>query len=89
MRIICPHCGERSVDEFVAYGAAGLARPDAGADMAAWHDYVYLRENPAGVHRELFYHMSGCRAWLVVARDTRSHRIDGAVVARLLRKAAS
>jgi hypothetical protein len=26
-----------------------------------WHDYVYLRDNPAGPHRELWQHVSGCR----------------------------
>ena len=43
--------------------------------MQAFHDYVYLRDNPAGPHRELWYHGSGCRAWLVVTRDTRTHAI--------------
>ncbi len=38
-------------------------------------DYVYLRDNPAGAHRELWYHGAGCRSWLVVARDTRTHQI--------------
>ena len=29
-------------------------------------NYVYLRDNPAGPTRELWYHAAGCRAWLVV-----------------------
>ena len=40
-------------------------------------DYVYLRDNPAGRHRDLWYHGSGCRTWLVVTRDTRTHEIFG------------
>ena len=52
-------------------------RPDAeaaGAD-AAFFDYVYLRDNPAGPLSELWYHRAGCRSWLVVERDTRTHAI--------------
>jgi sarcosine oxidase subunit delta len=82
MRIVCPHCGERPVDEFVDLGAAGLKRPDAGAGMSDWVDYVYLRDNKAGAHRELFYHVGGCRAWLVVTRDTRTHAIASVTAAR-------
>jgi sarcosine oxidase subunit delta len=34
-----------------------------------------MRDNPAGVHRELWYHGAGCQAWLAVERDTRTHTI--------------
>ncbi len=37
--------------------------------------YVYLRDNPAGAHRELWYHGAGCQAWLAVERDTLTHAI--------------
>ena len=47
------------------------------ATDAALFDYVYLRDNPAGAHRELWYHGAGCRAWLVVTRDTRTPRDRG------------
>lgn len=82
MRITCPHCGNRSVAEFVAMGPAGLQRPAPDASAEAWVDYVYTRDNPAGAHRELFYHASGCRAWLVVERDTRTHLITSVKAAR-------
>ncbi len=88
MRIVCPHCGERPVDEFVPYGAAGLKRPDASASMSDWVDYVYVRDNKAGTHRELFYHVGGCRTWLVVTRDTRTHAIAEVEVASNQRDAA-
>jgi heterotetrameric sarcosine oxidase delta subunit len=42
------------------------------------YDYVYLRTNPAGPHRELWYHGSGCHGWLVVTRDTLTHEIRAA-----------
>jgi len=84
MRIPCPHCGDRDVREFVYLGDAAPRRPDAHAPdaLARFVDYVYLRDNPAGPHRELWYHGFGCQAWLVVTRDTRDHDILGATPAR-------
>ena len=75
MRIACPHCGERGNEEFSYRGAAGLIRPPPDAPLEAWHDYVYLRENPAGPHQELWQHVHGCRRWLVVTRNTRTHEM--------------
>jgi heterotetrameric sarcosine oxidase delta subunit len=75
MRISCPHCGERGNEEFLYRGAAGLSRPQPDAPDAQWHDYVYLRDNPAGSHQELWQHVYGCRRWLVVTRDTRTHTV--------------
>ena len=78
MRIPCPHCGERGNEEFFYLGAAGLARPAADAPAEDWHDYVYQRDNPFGPHQELWQHLNGCRRWLVVTRDTRTHAIIAA-----------
>ena len=75
MRIPCPHCGPREPSEFAYLGDASLARPADPADEDAVSAYVYLRDNPAGPHREYWYHGAGCRAWLVVTRDTLSHAI--------------
>jgi len=84
MRIPCPHCGDRDAREFAYLGDAGPRRPDPQADdaLARFVDYVYLRDNPAGPHRELWYHGFGCQTWLVVTRDTRNHDILGATPAR-------
>ena len=80
MRIPCPHCGPRGHEEFAYYGDATLRRPDPAGPGAenAFCEYVYLRDNPAGPHRELWYHAQGCQTWLVVERDTRTHAV-GAV----------
>ncbi|OWU84423.1 sarcosine oxidase subunit delta [Oceanicola sp. 22II-s10i] len=76
MRINCPMCGERDRREFY-YGGTALSRP-VGTDWSAeWDDYLHLRENPAGRSRELWYHETGCTAWLVVERDTVTHEIHG------------
>ena len=74
MRITCTFCGSRDVSEFSYLGDATLTRP-AGGEGPAMHDYVYLRDNPAGPHEELWYHAQGCRSWLRVRRDTLSHDI--------------
>jgi heterotetrameric sarcosine oxidase delta subunit len=74
--IACPWCGAREEGEFADGGDATVARPDpATADEAAWHAYIYLRDNPKGPHAELWYHAAGCRQWLRVVRDTATHAI--------------
>ncbi len=83
MRLPCPYCGSRGSDEFVYLGSAEPVRPashDAPAD--AWTDYVFLRDNPAGANRELWHHTHGCRSWLIVTRDTRTHEVLSAEPAR-------
>ena len=84
MRIPCPYCGERDLGEFAYYGDATKRRPDGAGSLETdvFFDYVYPRDNPAGKHRELWYHVGGCRAWLLVTRDTRTHEIFGAQPAR-------
>jgi methylglutamate dehydrogenase subunit B len=84
MRIPCPHCGPRTHEEFTYFGDATARRPSStGPDAeAAYYDYVYTRDNPFGLHRELWFHHGGCHEWLVVERDTRNHDIKGAVPAR-------
>lgn len=77
MRITCPYCGARNLDEFTYRSDATVIRPDSieeGAEQD-WVDYVYLRDNPAGLHKELWHHSAGCHAWLVVTRDTTTHEI--------------
>lgn len=77
MLISCPHCGARDSQEFAYLGAADLKRPEGPeATLVAMTEYVYLRDNPAGKLRELWYHRGGCGRWLVVTRDTRTHRIE-------------
>ncbi|MDP4032072.1 MAG: sarcosine oxidase subunit delta [Pseudorhodobacter sp.] len=75
MRITCPLCGPRDRREFTYYGAEDyLNRPTTDAPDA-WDDYLHLRDNPAGVTRDLWYHEVGCAAWLLVTRNTISHEV--------------
>lgn len=80
MRINCPHCGERDSREFQYLGSAKLLnRPNDAADF---HDYIYLRDNPAGDNAELWQHVFGCRAWLHVVRNVSTHEIQSVHLAR-------
>ena len=76
MRIPCPWCGPRDAHEFICRGDAAPKRPQDGETGMV--DYVYLRENPAGLINEYWYHAQGCRQWLVVQRNTRTHDVLGA-----------
>lgn len=85
--MIIPHplLGPRDAAEFVYLGDAALIdRPDWQAEDAIerFHDYGYLRDNPAGLHKELWFHEQGDRSWLVVTRDTVTHEITDVELAR-------
>lgn len=82
MRISCPYCGERGGHEFVYRGDASPIRPNADAGQEAFIEYVYMRDNVASVMSEHWYHAQGCRNWLVVQRDTKSHEISGVALAK-------
>ena len=79
-----PILGPRDAQEFVYLGDAALiGRPDGTkATLEEFHDYLYLRDNPAGLHRELWYHEQGDRSWLVVTRNTVTHEITKVELAR-------
>ena len=80
-----PLLGPRDAAEFTYLGDASLMRrPDWQAPDAAdqFHDYLYLRDNPAGLHRELWFHEHGDRSWLVITRNTLTHEISDVVLAR-------
>jgi sarcosine oxidase subunit delta len=70
----CPHCGPRSVDEFHFQGEV-TRRPGPGASLRELTDYVYFRDNVAGIQREWWYHRKGCRVWFVAERDTRTNEV--------------
>jgi sarcosine oxidase subunit delta len=78
MLIRCPWCGERPFSEFEYGGDASIARPDAPERVSDtdWLSYLYLRQNPRGIHRELWFHEYGCEQWLEVMRDTLTHGIS-------------
>jgi sarcosine oxidase, subunit delta len=75
LRIPCPHCGMRDEPEFSFGGPSHITRPDATVDDVTWTDYLFRRDNPAGVHHERWLHAYGCGRWFNVARNTLTHEI--------------
>lgn len=96
MRINCPYCGSRDLREFTFLGEAceADAARDAAAPgksggalsatgpQAAAYDAVYLRDNPLGRSRGWWFHDHGCRSWLLIERDNRTHDILSVSLAR-------
>ncbi len=70
--IPCPHCGDRPEIEFRYGGEAHIARPadPSSLDDEAWAAYLYLRNNPKGLHAERWRHIHGCARYFNVLRDT-------------------
>ena len=79
-----PILGPRDAQEFVYLGDVSLIdRPDGMTQgVEAFHEYLYQRSNPAGEHRELWYHEQGDRSGLVVTRNTVTHEIIRVELAR-------
>jgi sarcosine oxidase subunit delta len=72
--IPCPWCGPRNEPEFT-YGGEPTARPISAERVsdAEWCDYLYMRRNEKGPHREMWCHTAGCGQWFVLTRDTATH----------------
>lgn len=80
-----PLLGPRDSSEFYHMGDVSLIdRPERDDPDAAqkFYEYAYLRDNPAGEYRELWYHEQGDRSWLVVTRNTLTHEITDVKMAR-------
>jgi sarcosine oxidase subunit delta len=80
-----PLLGPRDAAEFYVMGDANLINrpdPDAASAAEAFYEYAYLRDNPAGTHRELWYHEQGDRSWLDVTRNTLTHEVTNVELAR-------
>ena len=75
--ISCPWCGIRPENEFHYGGEAHIARPaDPGAVTdETWADYLYMRSNPKGPHRERWRHQHGCGRFFNAVRDTVTDRV--------------
>lgn len=78
LTIPCPHCGPRDEAEFVCGGQSHLARPDLASADQDWAPYLFIRDNPKGMHHERWRHAAGCGLWFNLARDTATHEIVGA-----------
>lgn len=74
--IDCPNCGKRHELEFT-YGGQNVKRMTEfdHIDHEELGAYLFIRSNPKGEHKELWYHSAGCRKWFYVIRDTATNRI--------------
>ncbi len=75
LRIHCPYCGLRDEPEFTFGGPAHCERPSPSVDDATWTEYLFFRDNPAGVHYERWAHTYGCGRWFNLVRNTLTHEI--------------
>ena len=72
--LTCPNCGTREVTDF-GFGGELTERPASKPSWRELNEYNYFRRNVAGVQREWWYHRSGCRAWFLAERDTRTNEV--------------
>jgi sarcosine oxidase subunit delta len=74
----CPACGVVADEsELAAGGEAHLRRAGPGSDDDAFEAYLFLRENPRGVHFERWRHAFGCGKWFHAARCTVTNEVFG------------
>jgi sarcosine oxidase subunit delta len=48
--------------------------PESATDED-WFDYIYVRDNPRGIHQEYWQHIAGCRSYVKVLRNTVTHEV--------------
>ncbi len=74
----CPNCGPRPVDEYAFFGEV-TRRPESSENglpsLRELTEYVYFRDNVAGVQREWWQHRTGCGEWFLAERDTRTNEV--------------
>ena len=77
LSIPCPWCDQRDETEFSYGGEAHIRRPEEPFALSdeQWADYLFMRKNTMGRHREQWFHTAGCRRWFNVERDTVTQRI--------------
>ncbi len=70
----CPNCGPREVTDF-GFGGELNPRPKSEPSLRELGRYNYFRRNVAGIQREWWCHRSGCGAWFIAERDTRTNEV--------------
>lgn len=79
----CPYCGVMAEEtELSAGGEAHLKRFGPGSTDADFETYMFMRENPKGVHFERWRHANGCGKWFHAARCTVTLEVFGTYTAQ-------
>lgn len=74
----CPYCGtDADETDLHACGQAHLKRHGPGSSDDQFEDYMFMRENPKGVHFERWRHVYGCGKWFLAARCTATLEVFG------------
>ncbi|MEL6167716.1 MAG: sarcosine oxidase subunit delta [Pseudomonadota bacterium] len=74
----CPYCGvEADETELAPGGEAHVVRAGPDSDDADFEAYLFLRENPKGIHFERWRHAAGCGKWFLAARCTTTLEVFG------------
>ena len=80
----CPYCGvDADETELHAGGQAHLKREGPGSSDDDFEDYLFMRENPKGVHFERWRHAYGCGKWFHAARHTVTLEVFGTYSAQV------
>lgn len=76
--LTCPCCGvDADETELSPGGEAHLKRFGPGASDEDFEQYLFLRDNPRGVHLERWRHAYGCGKWFLAARCTQTLEVFG------------
>ena len=74
----CPYCGVHADEtELASGGEAHLKRFGPGASDEDFEGYLFMRENPKGVHFERWRHAYGCGKWFLAPRCTNTLEVFG------------
>ena len=79
----CPYCGAKCEEtELSPGGEAHIKRYGPGSSDQDFEAYLFMRENPKGVHFERWRHVYGCGKWFHAARCTQSLEVFGTYAAQ-------
>jgi len=80
----CPYCGvDADETELAAGGQAHIKRETIGSSDDDFEEYMFMRENPRGVHFERWRHANGCGKWFHAARHTVTLEVFGTYPAQV------
>ncbi|MEL7092074.1 MAG: sarcosine oxidase subunit delta [Pseudomonadota bacterium] len=86
LMLTCPCCGVTAEEtEFTGGGEAHITRHGPGSSDDEFETYLFMRENPKGVHFERWRHAYGCGKWFHAARCTVTLEVFGTYSAQTTR----
>ena len=81
--LTCPYCGvDCDETELHGGGEAHLKRFGPGSTDDEFEGYLFMRQNPKGVHFERWRHANGCGKWFHAARCTVTLEVFGTYTAQ-------